>query len=409
LKTRPKLLVIILFVVTFCTCIDPYKPSLSGVDKYLVVEGLVTNELAPYEIKLSRTIAAENSTAEKVTDAVVTITDGTGKKTTLINYGDGSYKTNINDFTGAVGKTYTLYIVTSDGKEYQSEPCTMLPVPEIESIYYSKDQEFSNNQSELHKGIRIFLNSKPNDEPNMYYRWAFDETWKFRLPNPQKFNFINDSVIVPIASVKEFCWKNSGSSEILTSSMDQFQSGIIKKLPITFISPDLSDRLSIEYSILVKQFSISKKEYDFWENLKKVNESGGDIFGSQPFPVISNISNVNNSAERILGYFQVSAVSQKRIFITFSELLGLDLSLYDYKCVRIETSPADLNTMRYSQLLTFQDVYNMYIAKQIYSFVEPIYDPVTDTLQKLVFTTRACSDCEMTGTLKKPDFWIDLK
>lgn len=409
MKTRPRLLAIILFVVTFCTCIDPYKPSLSGVDKFLVVEGQVTNEMVPYEIKLSRTIAVENSVPEKVTDAVVTITDETGKKISLKNFGNGSYMTSISDITGTVGKTYTLNIITPDGNEYQSEPCTMLPVPEIDNIYYSKDQEFSNNQSEIHDGIRIFLDSKASDEHNMYFRWAFDETWKFRLPNPKKYNYINDTTIIPVKAVKEFCWKNSGSSEILTSSMEQVQSGLVKKLPLTFISPDLSDRLSIEYSILVKQYSISKKEYDFWENLKKVNESGGDIFASLPFPVISNISNINNPSERVLGYFKVSAVTQKRKFITFTELLGLGLPLFNYKCTRIETSPADYNTMRYSKILTFNDVFNMYDANPYYSFVEPIYDPDTRALSKLVFTTRACADCEMTGTLEKPDFWIDLK
>jgi hypothetical protein len=64
--------------------------------------------------------------------------------------------------------------------------------------------------------------------------------------------------------------------------------------------------------------------------------------------------------------------------------------------------------MRYSQKLTFNDVYNMYDANPYYSFVEPIYDPDTKKLLKIVFTTRACSDCEMTGTIVKPDFWKDL-
>jgi hypothetical protein len=282
----------------------------------------------------------------------------------------------------------------------------MLPVPEIDNIYYSKDKEFSNNQSETHEGIRIYLDSKTGDEINKYFRWTYEETWKFRLPNPKKLNYFNDSTILPVDMVKEFCWKQSKSAEILTSSMEQVQTGIIKKEPLTFISPDKSDRLSIQYSILVKQYSISKKEYEFWGNLKKVNESGGDIFGSQPFPVISNISNVHNSDEKVLGYFQVSAVKQKRKNITFMELKGFNLPLFHYDCVRIETAPGDY-ACPFCTLPTFDELYQMWDYLH-YVFVEPVYNPETRQLLKLVFATPICSDCELSGTLTKPDFWIDL-
>ena len=407
LKTRPKSLIVIFIVLALCTCIDPYIPDLRGHDTFLVVEGLITDEISSYEIKLSRTIKAVNSIPEKVTDAVVTITDDIGHKTILKNFGNGLYKTDSTVFTGTVGKTYTLQISTGDGNEYKSEPGTMLPVPEIDSIYYARDEEFGNNQSEIFQGIRIYLDSKTGDETDKYYRWAYEETWKFKLPNPKRYNFVNDSTILPVDTVKEFCWRENKSTEILTSSMEQVQTGFIKKEPMAFLSPEISDRLSEQYSILVKQYSISKKEYEFWNNLKKVNETGGDIFGSQPFPVISNVSNINNFNERVLGYFQVSAVKHKRKYITFMELVKLYLPLFHYDCVRIESCPDDYACFKCTPL-TFWDVYNMWDAKPYYSFVEPLYDPETKKLTKLVFTTRSCSDCELTGTLKKPDFWVDI-
>jgi hypothetical protein len=42
-------------------------------------------------------------------------------------------------------------------------------------------------------------------------------------------------------------------------------------------------------------------------------------------------------------------------------------------------------------------------------FTEPLYNNVTGKLGKLVFAYKTCSDCELTGTVNKPDFRIDLE
>jgi hypothetical protein len=178
-------------------------------------------------------------------------------------------------------------------------------------------------------------------------------------------------------------------------------------MPLTFIAPEKSDRLSILYSILVKQYSISKKEYKFWEDLKKVNETNGDIFGSLPFPVFSNISNIHNSNERVLGYFQVSAVKQRRKYITFMESVELNLPFYHYDCKRIEASPADY-ACSYCPPVTIGEIIKIFGTNPNYSFVEPVFNSGSNIPVKLVFSTRICSDCEMAGTLQKPDFWVDL-
>jgi hypothetical protein len=408
LKTRPKSLITIFIIATLCTCIDPYNPKFSGYDSLLVVEGMITNERAQYEIKLSRSMQAADSIPAKVSDAIIFITDEGGNQTTLKNFGGGSYKTDSTFFVGKIGKTYILHITTGDGKEYKSEPCVMLPVPEIDSIYFEKDEEYTGNQSEVHNGIRIYLNSKSGDINNRYYRWGYEETWKFRLPDPQKYNYINDSVIVRKSDVKEFCWKQRKSSDIVIQSFLPWQTNIVKKQPLFFIASDKSDRLSIQYSVLVKQYSISKKESEFWDNMIKVNNSGGDIFGSQPFPVISNIYNINNPHERILGYFQVSAVKQKRKNITFTELKALELPQFHYECSRSETEPADYcRGSNFCKPPTWNELYRMWKDGN-FAFVEPLFDPITGKLRKLVFTSASCSDCELIGTLTKPDFWVDL-
>ena len=127
--------------------------------------------------------------------------------------------------------------------------------------------------------------------------------------------------------------------DLIINSILSGGANFISGQEIQFIDPVLSDRLTQEYSILVKQYSVSQEEFDFWNNLKKAGEAGGDIFALQPFTVMSNIHNVNNNNERILGYFEVSAVSQKRIFITASELDPLYLPHYQTDCAEIRRDP----------------------------------------------------------------------
>src|SRR5664280_2486699 len=263
LKVGPKSIIAIAAVFTLCTCIDPYTPKLRGYDSLLVFDGLITDANTSYSVKLSRTFQVQNSTQAMVSDANVSLTDNGENKINLGNKGNGLYKTDSLDFTGMVGRTYTLHITTKEGNEYISDPCSMQSVPDIDNVYYAKDQELVNNGTQSQEGISIYLDSKEG-ENNLYYRWAYEEAWEFKVPDPKKFNFdMADSSITSVADIKEYCWKSNKSTDILIYSNYSGQSGSVKKEPITFIASDQSARLTIEYSILIKQYSISKNAVSY--------------------------------------------------------------------------------------------------------------------------------------------------
>jgi len=394
------------FLLLLNTCIDPYYPQLKSYESIMVVEGLISDENRAYTVKISRTIRDQNTIPQPVSDAVVTISED-GNIFHMQNCGQGIYNSDSLNFRGKPGKIYKLHIVTG-GDEYQSDDCMMLPVPEIDSIYFGKDQELVNNNTQTEEGLRIFLDSRPG-ENNISYRWGFEETWEFKIPNPKRYDFIDDKTIVPVTDIKQTCWKSSISGEIIVHGSGSGQNSQIKKQPIWFIASSKSDRLMSEYSILVKQYSISQAEYEFWNNINKINESGDDIFASQPFPVVSNISNINDPSERVLGFFQVSAVTERRIFIPFSEIVRLHLPFYhSTECERIEKSPAEYSST-YGPPMTFQGLYDMFCVNSDYVFIEPFYNPESHTLEKLVFVKPECANCELTGFPEKPDYWIDTE
>jgi hypothetical protein len=386
--------------LALCTCIEPYYPKLKGYESLLVVDALITDANTSYTIKLSRTIQEQNGTSDMVSDATVYLTDDKQNNSYFKNHGGGFYKSDSLNFRTSVGRKYTLHILTGDGNEYESDQCLMQSVPDIDSVYYARDQDIENNGTESLIGARIYLDSKTGDA-DQYFRWSFVETWKFRLPTSKKYDYIDVKTIIPVTNIKQYCWKSRKSDAILIHPANSGSNEHFGKQPIFFIATDKSDRLMIKYSILVNQYSISKKEYDFWDNMKRTDESGSDIFASQPISVLSNIHNINDPKERVLGYFQVSALKQKRIFITVNALYRLNLTYYHYpECKRIEDGP-EISKMK------FDDIYTMYCINSDYSFIEPEYNPETGQLQFLVFARPECANCELTGTSIKPDFWID--
>jgi hypothetical protein len=402
LKLGLKVIFTLIAVFTLFTCIDPYTPKLTGYESLLVVDGLITDANSSYSIKLTRTFQDVNSIPLNVSDATVSVSDDAGNINILSYSGNGVYKSDSTTFRGTVGRTYVLHITTPKEEDFASEPCLMQSVPDIDSIYFEKDAELVNNNTESQQGVMVYLNSKGSDN-NRFYRWTFDETWKFKVPTPSKFIFIDSATFLPVDRIREYCWKSSKSDKIIIRSIYTGESTRLDKQPIYFIASDKSDRLMVQYNTLIKQYSISKKEYDFWNELKKINELGGDIFARQPYAVISNVHNVNNPKQRILGYFQVSGMKQKRIDLPFSQFVAMNLPFYHTTCERFERDPWELPIPG-----TWKKLYSIWCITSNYAFVEPKLIPGSLVCVKLVFTTKECANCELTGTSKKPDFWTDL-
>ena len=405
LKFKARSIIFLIIVFTLFTCIDPYVPKLKGYDSLLVVDGLITDANSTYTVRLSRTFQQQNASPVMISDATVYITDNAGLSNFLINRNNGVYDTDSIEFKGIPGRIYVLHVKTSEGEEYESDQCLMQSVPEIDNVYFEKDQVLVNNEVATEDGVSVFLDSK-GSENNKYYRWTFDETWKFKVPYPKRYIYYDSLQLFPVDTVKEFCWKNKKSDVIMVRAIYDGEVTQLKKQPIFFIASDKSDRLMIQYDILVRQYSISKNEYDFWNKLKQINETGGDIFARMPFTVLSNIHNIKNPNEQVLGYFQVSSVRQKIAVLPFRQFVTMDLPVYHFPCVRIERRPLDGLEPKAS---TWDKLYRIYCINSNYVFVEPIYLRTGSiSISKMVFVKPDCANCELTGTSVKPDYWTDL-
>jgi hypothetical protein len=207
-----KPLLLLFLASLLSTCIDNFNPELRSLKAVLVVDALITNEHRSYEVKLSRTTPSQDSVKDMESGAEVIIKDQNGNESKLYETSAGIYKTDSLGFHGETGNTYTLYIKTPGGTEYESDPCIMYPVQQIDTIYYFKDQEFQNNGTEIHDGIRIFIDSENAGNGN-YFRWIYNEWWKFSVPTPKLYDYIDAQNIPPVDTVKQVCYCFNGSTK----------------------------------------------------------------------------------------------------------------------------------------------------------------------------------------------------
>jgi hypothetical protein len=110
------------------------------------------------------------------------------------------------------------------------------------------------------------------------------------------------------------CWITNNPAEILIKNASLLDESSIIRHPVISIK-DPVDRLCIKYSILVNQFSLNEDEYLYWERLKNTIEQVGGLYDQVPTAIPNNVYCIEEPYKKVLGYFSVSAMSSKRLFI----------------------------------------------------------------------------------------------
>ena len=368
---RYKLLLIlnlILFLIP--GCIIQFFPDTEEEKTLLVVEGMITDQYQTCRIKVSYSIAIGKMLIPKpVRGCKVSITDEEGIVYNLKEQYAGVYITDSTIFRGHANGTYKLFIRTSSNT-YETDNIEMKSVPPIDSLYYEKVFIGLNEFGYPEEGCQIYLDSYDPLKECLYYRWDYMETWEFQLP----YNVPN-----------RICWKYRSSDKIFIRNTSVYNQARITKFPVQYIS-NLSDRLKVKYSILVNQYSLNAEEFIFWEKVKNVSENVGGLYDVTPMAIPSNIRCIEEPDQPVLGYFSVSSVARKRIFIkdTF------------------------LGSPNYYSICPGDTIYGNGPIPGLGVYVWVIVDHSTDSPPWRVLTEyQNCADCTLDGTNLKPSFWVD--
>jgi Domain of unknown function (DUF4249) len=378
---KQRLLYYVLFVAAW-GCKDKYDLPYSGPNKgHLVVDGFINSGTGPTSIRLSRTLGLVDTLVRRnEVGAVVSVEGKDNSSYVLSEKGQGLYGTDQLGLQLSV--QYRLHIKTKDGKDYFSDYLNVIKTPAIDTISWERPGE----------GVELFVNTHDPQNKTLYYRWEFDETWEYHSLHyslmQYVYNIAGDPVKVedrPPESARKlfYCWKTESNTNILIGSSANLSRDSIH-LPLKII-PNTDWRLSVLYSILVKQHAISAEHYEFLKRMRKNTEQTGSVFDAQPSALNGNIHNLADANEIVVGFIGISDLQEKRTFIKNSDVPGWN---YTQVCdVKIARYKSELKDHKYDIPL---EVYELGMRGDTVSIsVGPAF----------------CTDCAYRGSNQKPSFW----
>ena len=284
-----KLLYIILFsAFIYSSCENPFDAQLQDAERQMVVDAWLTNEDKTQVISLTWSQHyLQNTFAEIIDDASVTVTADNGSSFVFDHTGNGKYEwtPDVNNSLGNIGDSYTLDIVR-DNKSY-SAVSQMNDVPVIDSIM----QEFRDDEVFAEDGIycQFFARDLEGIGDTYWIKTFRNDTF---LNKATEFNIAYDAAfdsgaevdgIIFITPIREFAnpYDNGG-------------------IPTPWTVGDI---------IRVEIHSITHASFDYLEILRdQLLNSLNGIFAEPLANPIGNIQSDDND-DVVLGMFNVAGVS----------------------------------------------------------------------------------------------------
>lgn len=289
---------IIIVLLLLTACVKPFYPDTNKYDKTLVIDGLLSDDGRPPVVRVSATKSNSTIYLPKINDAIVYINSSDGKRYDLEETASGEYSYLGQMFPVAAGMSFEL-VVEFEGNVYTSLAERMLPAVPISGV--SAVVVPGGNTP----GVDICVSSTGTEDDSRYYAWAYIETWRFKTEIGSLLYL--DKVI---------CYANVNSRGIIIGLTENNTVNKLDSKKI-YTVPNYGSKLYMRYSTLIIQYSISRDTYMYLQHVQTTNENNGSLF--DPIPS-DRQGNITCASAPVIGNFQVSAHSTKRLFIDRSIL-----------------------------------------------------------------------------------------
>ncbi|MDQ3291935.1 MAG: DUF4249 domain-containing protein [Bacteroidota bacterium] len=312
-----------LFLLALTSCIDPVNINLKPEPNQLVVEGLITNENSQTPIKLAYTQPYTQQVGvipKPLTNATVYVEDQNSNRFNYYENAPGNYIP--ESFTGIVGNTYTLTIITEGKKVYRSKPEKMLPTTAVDGLtaeLRARPKVDSQGDEIIEYGFQTFVNTSDPAQEKNYYMWRWIGTYEVHTQPGDHTKDVRGNPVPDPLPCCPVCWVTEGHQNIAVRNDALINGNKIIKQPITLL-PILPQNFNYRYHLRVKQYSLSELGYNFWRNLTSQVTGVGSVQDPPPAPVPGNMYNEDDENEVVLGYFGASAVTSDAIFIERDEI-----------------------------------------------------------------------------------------
>ena len=152
-----------------------------------------------------------------------------------------------------------------------------------------------------------------------YYLWDFVETYQHNAFYYARYKVVNSTIVErPAGEQNYYCWSIINSTNIFLGSTKKFSEDRIN-FPIMFI-PKGSIKVSIKYTLFVRQQALTEESFLYWQQLQKTTENIGGLFDPLPSRVVGNVHNVADSTEPVMGYITGGSITSQRFWISTTQL-----------------------------------------------------------------------------------------
>ncbi len=342
---------ILVLLLSTMQCIDPITLQLKNESQeQLVIYGRITDLDESNYVLIQRSINDANQ-PRTVSGASVTVTDEDLNQYTFDELRPGYYElsSGVARQPGKTytqpGKTYTLEVTLLNGTTYQSKPETMPVSIGSDSIYYeiSKDSYVSKDNSRILHLLYVYTKTKLPATNNYYLRWETDEVYYWNLTNfPDPFNTPAPDCIAEDRVDPQRINLFNGTN-VTAASATQFIAE--REIDYSFLN---------RHYMIVRQFSTTEASHEYYKNINTVMNNSGSPFDVPPAAILSNITNINNPDEIVLGYFEACRQTNQRFFLVpgfipyYIEQLcpyldGKPFEKYDKRCLDCSQLPNSSN------------------------------------------------------------------
>jgi len=332
---------LVLSVILFAGCVERYYPEANDINTgTLVINAHLTDQPGVQIIEISRSVDLSYPSFDPVSGSFAEVIREDGEFREFSEFKPGYYEADLDDSFLQTGDSYMIHVITPDRNEYESVFDKLRPVPEIDSLYYQVEHNSFASEEDSTGGVRFFIDFTYDDEAFEYIRWDLTETYEFHNPNMEAFVSIPGVGLIQLPDTSSYrvCYITNELHTIHSMSLSYLDFGIYIKKPFTFVpNIQMEQKLKHKYSLLIKQYSVSEAAFHYWNELKKTSQEQGWLFDRQPALLNSNIQNINDESEVVLGFFSMSGVAETRGFAIKPE--GLDMSLYEWYCFPLPRGP----------------------------------------------------------------------
>lgn len=392
------LYIMLIFVgATVNSCIEEIDFETQDFEGILVIEGNLTNEVKNQQVIISRTFTFEEEEVPFERNANVRVVDIFNTVYTFNEVTPGVYESN-QPFGAQPGNEYKLQVTTSGGRNYESGFIATPQANEIDNVYAVRE---NNNNNE--DGVFIFVDSFDETGNSRYYRFEYEETYRVIAPFWQPLDLVVTNAAqcevdtIPKMQEERVCYGFNKNLTLDVLNTNNLSEDRIQRHPVRFISKD-DYILTHRYSILVKQFITSDASFNFYNTLNNLSASQSLFAQNQPGFIFGNIFSTSNTNEKVLGFFDVTTVSEQRIFFNFNEIFA-NTAPPEFVVSCDPVAPDQFTLGGCGSLI--QD-----LLRERVKYLSPNENPPIDGGPFKV-VLRPCGDCTALGSNVQPDFWED--